>query len=502
MSSEIGVIGLSVMGQNLALNIASKGFPCAVFNRTTAKVTSTVERAQLEGNIPIHGFETLNLFVQGLSRPRKMIIMVQAGKAVDEVIDCLIPLLEKGDLIIDGGNEWFRNTEIRLKRVSEHGILYMGMGVSGGEEGARNGPSLMPGGSSEGYALIEKIVTKVAAQAGSGPCVAYMGPRGAGNYVKMVHNGIEYADMQLIAESYDFLRHRVGLNNAELYDVFTKWSQGPLKSFLIEITAIIMKTSDELIPGSQILDAILDRASGKGTGKWTSQEAAERSCPAPAITAALDMRNFSSMVDARVAANLAFGDKVGTKSTLSPEERNKYIQMVEDALYCSKIMAYTQGMSLLKTTSDQEGWNLNLGSIAKCWQGGCIIRAIFLDEIVKAYNENPSLPLLCVAPFFAEQIKHRQANWRQLVAEAISVAAIPVPAFSANIAQFDTLRSASLPMNLVQAQRDFFGAHEYRRHDRDGSFHTRWTESHKATPEAQIGVSKDRTAEAVSTLKQ
>ncbi|XAR70219.1 Phosphogluconate dehydrogenase (NADP(+)-dependent, decarboxylating) [Bertholletia excelsa] len=474
--SRIGLAGLAVMGQNLALNIAEKGFPISVYNRTISKVDETLDRSQREGGLPLTGHYTPREFVLSLQRPRSVIILVKAGSPVDQTIAALSEHMEAGDTIIDGGNEWYENTERRMREVADRGILYLGMGVSGGEEGARHGPSLMPGGSYQAYQNIEDIVKKVAAQVEDGPCVTYTGEGGSGNFVKMVHNGIEYGDMQLISEAYDVLKNVGALSNAELAEIFSEWNRGELESFLIEITADIFRVKDEHGEG-ELVDKILDKTGMKGTGKWTVQQAAELSVAAPTIAASLDCRYLSGLKEERVAAAEALKE-AGLKEEVgvvrSGVDKKRLIDDVRQALYASKICSYAQGMNLLRAKSNAKGWNLNLGELARIWKGGCIIRAVFLDRIKKAYQRNPNLASLVVDPEFAKEMVQRQAAWRRVVGLAIS-AGISTPGMCASLAYFDTYRRARLPANLVQAQRDLFGAHTYERIDRPGSFHTEWT---------------------------
>jgi len=469
--SKIGLVGLAVMGQNLALNIAEEGIPISVFNRSANKVDDTVLRAEREGQLPLYGYKDVKDFVASIERPRAIIILVKAGAPVDDTIAALSQYLEEGDLIIDGGNEWYKNTERRGVELAAKGIEYMGMGVSGGEEGARNGPSMMPGGPIEAYERVKPILEKVAAQVDDGPCVTYIGPGGAGNYVKMIHNGIEYGDMQLISEAYDILRNVGGLSNEEMKKVFDDWNEGELQSFLIEISARIFSVKDELSGQGELVDYIVDKTGSKGTGKWTIQQAAELGIAAPTMAAALDNRYLSSLKDERIAASeLLVGPE---KSVFPAVDKPKLIDDVRKALYASKICSYAQGMNLIQKASDENGWNLDLGSIARIWKGGCIIRAVFLDRIKQAYDRNPKLASLLVDPAFAKELTERQAAWRSIVTLAVE-RGIAVPAFSASLAYFDTYRRARLPANLIQAQRDLFGAHTYERTDRPGAFHTEW----------------------------
>ncbi|KAI3707093.1 hypothetical protein L6452_25305 [Arctium lappa] len=474
--SRIGLAGLAVMGQNLALNIAEKGFPISVYNRTTSKVDETLDRAHTEGQLPLTGHYTPRDFVLSIQKPRSVIILVKAGAPVDQTIAALAAHMEPGDTIIDGGNEWYENTERRMVEASEKGLLYLGMGVSGGEEGARNGPSMMPGGSYQAYSNIKDIVEKVAAQVEDGPCVTYIGEGGSGNFVKMVHNGIEYGDMQLISEAYDVLKNVGGLSNDELAEIFDEWNRGELESFLIEITADIFKVKDEHGDG-ELVDKILDKTGMKGTGKWTVQQAAELSVAAPTIAASLDCRFLSGLKEERVAAAevlAAAGMKEEVGTVRSGVDKKRLIDDVRQALYASKICSYAQGMNLLRAKSVEKNWNLNFGELARIWKGGCIIRAVFLDRIKKAYQRNPNLASLVVDPDFAKEMVQRQAAWRRVVGLAVS-AGISTPGMCASLSYFDTYRRARLPANLVQAQRDLFGAHTYERVDRAGSFHTEWT---------------------------
>lgn len=472
--SRIGLVGLAVMGQNLALNIAEKGFPISVYNRSNSKVDETVERAKQEGNLPVKGFYDPKEFVLSIQKPRAVIILVKAGSPVDQTIDTLSKFLEPGDCIIDGGNEWYENTERRAAAVKDKGLLYLGMGVSGGEEGARHGPSLMPGGTPQAYGYIEDIVVKVAAQVNDGPCVTYIGEGGAGNFVKMVHNGIEYGDMQLIAEAYDVLKSVGGLTNQELATAFTEWNKGELESFLIEITSHIFQVKDDKGEG-ELVDKILDKTGMKGTGKWTVQQAAELSVAAPTIASSLDSRFLSGLKEEREAAAKVFreagvGDILATKDV----DKKQLITDVRKALYASKICSYAQGMNIIRTKSIEKGWNLNLGEISRIWKGGCIIRAVFLDRIKKAYDRNPKLASLLVDPEFAKEMVERQQSWRRVVSLAISVG-ISTPGMSSSLAYFDSYRRSRLPANLLQAQRDYFGAHTYERVDEPGAFHTEWS---------------------------
>src|SRR3954452_12026752 len=472
---DIGLIGLAVMGENLVLNMESKGFTVAVYNRTTA-VTEKFTGGRAKGK-KIVGGKTLEEFVQSLKRPRKTMIMVKAGAPVDAVIGQLTPLLEKGDVIIDGGNSLFTDTQRRCKDLEGQGIHFVGCGVSGGEEGALKGPSLMPGGPRASWEIIAPIFRKIAAQVDGEPCCRYMGPDGAGHYVKMVHNGIEYGDMQLICEAYALLKDVAGLTNDELAETFAEWNRGVLDSYLIDITAQIFRKKDP-DSGKALVDVILDKAGQKGTGLWTLQSALERSVVISTINAAVEARVISSRKDERVAASKVLPQPNLPKFT---GDRKQLTQAVHDALYASKIVSYAQGMELLGAASIAYKWNLNFGDIATIWRGGCIIRAKFLNRIVEAYARDPQLHNLLLDEFFRDIIAKSQHNWRIAVSAAIEHG-VAAPAFSASLAYFDSYRSARLPSNLLQAQRDFFGAHTYERVDKPGVFHTEWLECGDQTP--------------------
>jgi 6-phosphogluconate dehydrogenase len=470
MAQSFGLIGLAVMGENLALNVERNGFPIAVYNRTssvTDKFMST--RAQDKNVKPAYSLQEL---VQSLERPRKIMIMVKAGAPVDYVINDLKPLLEQGDMIIDGGNSLYTDTERRTQDLEAMGLRYIGMGVSGGEEGALNGPSLMPGGTKEAYEAIEPIVTKIAAQVDDGPCVTFIGPGGAGHYVKMVHNGIEYGDMQLIAEAYDMLKNALGLNHEQLHEVFAEWNTtDELDSFLIEITADIFKKLDDET-GLPLVDVILDAAGQKGTGRWTVETALDLGIAIPTIVAAVNARIMSSIKEERVAASKELSGPSGKYDG----ETAAFINKVRDALYCSKICSYSQGMALIGKASKQFfNSQVDLGECARIWKGGCIIRARFLGKIKHAFDENPNLPNLLLAPEFKQTILDRQDAWREVIMTAAKLG-IPVPAFSASLDYFDSYRRDRLPQNLTQAQRDYFGAHTFERTDkpRGEFFHAAW----------------------------
>ena len=467
MQSDIGLIGLAVMGENLVLNMESKGFSVAVFNRTTAVTEKFVTtRGKGKNIIPTKTVEEL---VGALKSPRKVMMMIKAGNPVDQVIGEVAPLLKKGDVLIDGGNSLFTDTQRRFHDLEGKGIHYVGCGVSGGEEGALKGPSLMPGGSRDSYDLIAPIFRKIAAQVDGEPCCRYMGPDGAGHYVKMVHNGIEYGDMQLICEAYAILKNVLGLEAEDLAEIFAKWNQGALESYLIEITASIFRKKDP-DTGKPMVDVILDKAGQKGTGLWTLQSALNQSVVISTINAAVEARVISSRKEERVASS-----KILPQPKLPRFEgnRDELIQGVHDALYASKIVSYAQGMELLGAASTTYKWNLNFGDIATIWRGGCIIRAKFLNRIVEAYGRDAKLHNLLLDEYFTDIIARTQHNWRVAVSAAINHG-VAAPAFSASLAYFDSYRSVRLPANLLQAQRDYFGAHTYERVDKPGVFHTDW----------------------------
>jgi len=467
---DIGLIGLAVMGENLVMNMESKGFTVAVYNRTPA-VTEKFVNGRAKGKNIIGG-ETLEKFVGSLKRPRKAMIMVKAGGPVDAVINQLAPLFQKGDVIIDGGNSLFTDTQRRCKDLEGKGIHFVGMGVSGGEEGALKGPSLMPGGPRESWEIIAPIFQKIAAQVDGEACCRYMGPDGAGHYVKMVHNGIEYGDMQLICEAYAILKDVLGLGASELGDIFDDWYEGELNSYLIEITAKIFRKTDPET-GKPLLDVILDKAGQKGTGLWTLQSAIQQSVVISTINAAVEERVLSSRKDERVAASKILPQPKPKKFS---GDKKQLIDAVRNALYASKIVSYAQGMELLGAASKQYNWDLNFGDIATIWRGGCIIRAIFLNRIVEAYGRNRDLHNLLLDSYFTDIIAKTQDNWRVAVSAAAQHG-VAVPAFAASLSYFDSYRSARLPHNLLQAQRDFFGAHTYERVDKPGVFHTEWMHS-------------------------
>lgn len=474
--AEIGLVGLAVMGQNLALNFASKGFHIAVYNRSPSRVVDTVSRAEREGLAHwLAGYKDVERFVNALARPRKIILLVKAGKPVDSTIEVLKGLLDEGDLIIDGGNEYYSNTERRADMLKERGIMYMGMGVSGGEEGARHGPSLMPGGPREAYEMIRPMVDKVSAQVDDGPCVTYIGPGGSGNYVKMVHNGIEYGDMQLIGEAYDLLRNVAGLTIPQVADTFERWNDTQLQSYLIEITAKILRQKDDVITdGGYLVDRIRDQTGSKGTGMWTIQEAAKKAVPSPTIASALDGRYISALKTDRLLASKVLKGPSPVLLT-DPVKQEQTVDDIRKALYASKICSYAQGMNLIRAAGIEGNWGLNLGAISRIWKGGCIIRAIFLDRIKVAYDRNQHLPNLLLDEEFADELAVAQDSWRRVAKLAIDNG-IAIPSTSGSLAYYDSFRrEVLLSAQMVQAQRDFFGSHTYKRLDQDGVFHTRWT---------------------------
>jgi 6-phosphogluconate dehydrogenase len=466
--ADIGLIGLAVMGQNLALNMNDHGFKVAVFNRTTSKVDDFMTGPA--NGTKIIGTHSLKEFVDSLKLPRKIMLMVKAGDPVDEFIDLLLPYLSKGDIIIDGGNSLYTDTNRRVRALKEKGIIFIGAGISGGEEGARHGPSIMPGGNPEGWNLVKPIFQAIAAKVDTGePCCDWVGDEGAGHYVKMVHNGIEYGDMQLISEAYHILKTGLNLNAEELAEVFNKWNQGPLNSYLIEITSHIFKFKDT--DGKPLLDKILDVAGQKGTGKWTVVNALEMGIPLTLIGEAVFSRFLSSLKEERIEASKIL------KSASIPFKgnRDEFIEAVRQALYASKIVSYAQGFMMMRLAADDYKWKLNFGGVALMWREGCIIRSRFLGKIKEAYDKNPALKNLLLDPYFASEVGQADGGWRQVVSKAVEMG-ISVPSLSSAIAFYDGYRSANLPANLIQAQRDYFGAHTYERIDspRGKSFHTRW----------------------------
>ncbi|RHW40360.1 decarboxylating NADP(+)-dependent phosphogluconate dehydrogenase [Neobacillus notoginsengisoli] len=466
MLNTIGVIGLGVMGSNIALNMASKGEQVAVYNYTRDLTDELVGKLNGES---IQPYFTVQDFVQSLETPRKVFLMVTAGKPIDSVIEALIPHLEAGDIIMDGGNSHYEDTERRYDELKEKGIGYLGIGISGGEIGALQGPSIMPGGDKDIYEKAAPIFTKIAAQVNGNPCCTYIGPKGAGHFVKMVHNGIEYADMQLIAEAYTFLRERLHLSVDEIASIFETWNQGELKSYLIEITAEILRKEDELT-GLPLIDVILDKAGQKGTGKWTSIQAIDNGIPASIITESLFARYISALKEERVHAE---GILTGPANSQNHLDKNEWIDYIRQALYMGKVCAYAQGFTQFKMTSELYGWNLPLKDIALIFRGGCIIRADFLNVISEAYQEQADLANLLISPYFAERVQDYQMGLRKVVCEGIN-AGISFPCLSASLSYYDSYRTGISNANLLQAQRDYFGAHTYERRDLAGVFHTNW----------------------------
>jgi 6-phosphogluconate dehydrogenase len=466
---DIGLVGLAVMGENLALNIESRGYRIAVFNRTTSKVDELVAgRAKGKQFVGCHSLEEM---VKNLATPRKVMMMVKAGPAVDDLIESLLPLLSKGDILIDGGNTYYADTERRTKYIESKGLLYVGTGVSGGEEGALKGPSMMPGGSAAAWPAVKPIFQGIAAKVGPKsdiPCCEWVGPRGAGHYVKMVHNGIEYGDMQLICEAYFMMREALGFSNDELHDVFAEWNRGELDSYLIEITRDIFSVKDKEA-GGFLVDKIMDKAGAKGTGKWMSQLALDLGVPSTLVTEAVYARCLSALKEGRVrASKLLHGPTAKYDG-----DRKAFVEQIRHALYASKICSYAQGFVQLQYAAKEHDWPLNYGDCAMLWRGGCIIRAVFLDRIKDAFDKDPKLENLLLAPYFGGALEKAQVAWRNVVATAAQLG-IPVPAFSAALCYYDGYRRERLPANLLQAQRDYFGAHTYERLDRPGTFHTDW----------------------------
>lgn len=463
---QIGVIGLAVMGRNLALNIADHGFSVSVYNRSSGKTNELLKEAEGKN---ITGLYTLEDFVQSLETPRKIILMVKAGDAVDETINRLLPLISQGDLIMDGGNSFYQDTIRRSRELEAKGIHFLGTGISGGEEGARFGPAIMPGGKPEAYKMMEPVLTAISAKVNTEACCTYIGENGAGHFVKMVHNGIEYADMQLISEAYSIMKNVLGLNPKELAEVFDHWNKGELNSYLIEITADIFRHIDN-DTGNYLVDMIQDLAGQKGTGIWTGQISLELGVPVPTITAAVYERFISAMKDERLKAAVILKGPAEIDKKLKEDD---YIESVRKALYASKICAYAQGFGFMKAASEKYSWNLNYADIARIFRGGCIIRAGFLNLISSAFEANPSLPNLLLADYFGDILNEYQTEWREVVKAAIT-AGISIPAFTSALSYYDSYRSEKLPMNLIQAQRDYFGAHTYKRTDKDGIYHTIW----------------------------
>ena len=469
---QIGVVGMAVMGRNIALNIESRGYRVSLYNRTGSKTTEVLEQNPGKNLV---GTYTVEEFVNSLESPRKILLMVQAGRGTDATIDALLPHLDKGDIVIDGGNTFFKDTIRRSERLAELGINFVGTGVSGGEEGALHGPSIMPGGPQSAYELVAPILRDISAKAPEDgePCVTYIGENGAGHYVKMVHNGIEYGDMQLIAESYDLLHRVLGLSAAEISEIFGEWNKGELDSFLMEISTQILATVDPST-GKPMVDVIMDRAGNKGTGKWTSQSALDLGEPLSLITESVFARYISTFKEERVAASQVIPG-VDFQANLSEADKKDIIEAVRQALYFSKIVSYAQGFAQMKAASQEYGWTLNYGEIAKIFRAGCIIRAKFLQKITDAYSKNPDLDNLMLDDYFLNILGSNQEAVRRVVTLAIQ-AGIPVPTFSSALAYYDSYRSPVLPANLIQAQRDLFGAHTYQRVDRPGTFHFHWNQ--------------------------
>lgn len=464
--NQIGVIGLAVMGKNLALNIESRGFAVSVYNRSREKTDALLQEA---AGKQLTGTYTIEEFVNSLAVPRKILIMVQAGQATDATIEQLLPHLDQGDIIIDGGNAHFPDTQRRSKYLEEKGFRFIGAGVSGGEEGALKGPAIMPGGQESAYKLVEPILTSISAKVNGDPCCTYIGPDGAGHYVKMVHNGIEYGDMQLICEAYHLLTTVLGVETKELHSIFTEWNNGELDSYLIEITADIFSKYDEET-GKPMVDVILDSAGQKGTGKWTSQSALDLGVPLSMITESVFSRFLSALKEERVAASKVLQ---GPASKPFTGDKAEFIENVRKALYTSKIVSYAQGFAQMRAASDEFGWNLRYGDIAMIFRGGCIIRSRFLHNIKEAYDRDPELKNLLLDPYFKNIVESYQDAWRQVVAAAVAYG-VPVPGFASALAYFDSYRTERLPANLLQAQRDYFGAHTFKRVDKVGTFHYNW----------------------------
>ncbi|MFL5761616.1 MAG: NADP-dependent phosphogluconate dehydrogenase [Thermomicrobiales bacterium] len=464
---HIGIVGLAVMGENLALNIERNGFPISVYNRTAERTKEFLSKRA--SGLDVQGTFSIEDFASSLARPRRILVMVKAGAPVDAVIAEMKPHLDPGDMIIDGGNSFFKDTERRSAELERESLRFVGMGVSGGEEGALWGPSLMPGGPASAYEILEPMLVAIAAKSESGPCVTHIGPGGSGHYVKMVHNGIEYGDMELIAEIYDVMRRALGMSAAEISDVFEDWNEGKLASFLIEITAKVLDYQDPET-GTPLVDLILDQAEQKGTGRWTSESALELATPVPTIDAAVFARTISAMKDRRIAANAVLS---GPPKSPQSARSDEILGDLENALYFAKISSYAQGMALLRAASTSYSYGLNLAEITRIWKAGCIIRAALLDTIMQAFGQQPDLENLLLATGIAPVINENARSIRRVLNVARE-SGLPVPALSASLDYVDSYRTASLPANLTQAQRDFFGAHTYRRIDKPGVFHTEW----------------------------
>ncbi|MBA3525079.1 MAG: NADP-dependent phosphogluconate dehydrogenase [Geodermatophilaceae bacterium] len=467
MTEQIAVIGLAVMGSNLARNFARNGAQVIVHNRTTSKIDTLLEASGDEGDFV--RADTVQAMVDALERPRRIMIMVQAGPATDAVINELVPLLDEGDVVIDGGNARYTDTIRRESNLREHNLHFVGTGVSGGEEGALNGPSIMPGGSRDAYDTVGPLLERISAKVDGTPCCTYVGPDGAGHFVKMVHNGIEYADMQLIAEAYDLLRHGLGADPAEIAAIFRTWNEGDLDSYLIEITAEVLAHVDA-DTGKPFVDVVLDAAEQKGTGRWTVQSALDLGIPVSGIAEAVFARALSGHPEQRGPARAL----PGPSADWTVKDRDTFIEDVRQALYASKVVAYAQGFDQITAASQENGWEVDRGMMATIWRGGCIIRARFLDRIRQAYDETPDLPTLLVAPYFTDAVAQAQDSWRRVVAGAAQNG-IPMPGFGSALSYYDGLRAERLPAALIQGLRDFFGAHTYKRVDREGTFHTLWS---------------------------
>ncbi|MGB2978483.1 MAG: NADP-dependent phosphogluconate dehydrogenase [Propionicimonas sp.] len=467
-TADVGVVGMAVMGSNLARNFASRGYTVAVFNRSPGRTRDLMAAHGEEGSFT--PAETVADFVASLKRPRRVILMVKAGDATDAAIDSLVPFLEPGDIVVDGGNSHFPDTIRREAGLRAQGLHFVGAGISGGEEGALRGPAIMPGGPAESYEVLGPMLESIAAKVGGVPCCAHVGPDGAGHFVKMVHNGIEYADMQLIGEAYDLLRQGLGAGPSELGDIFAEWNSGDLESFLIEITAEVLHHTDA-DTGRPFVDIVVDEAGQKGTGRWTVQNALELGVPVTGIAEATFARALSSSVPQRTAARAVLP---ANAQPWAIEDRAQFVEDVRSALYASKVVAYSQGFDQIAAASDLYGWGIDRGAMARIWRGGCIIRARFLNRITEAYQRNPELPLLIADPYFAEVVGSGLAAWRRVVSQA-ALAGVPTPAFASSLSYYDGLRAPRSAAALIQGQRDLFGAHAYLRVDRPGTFHTRWT---------------------------
>lgn len=467
--ANFGVVGMAVMGRNLALNIESRGYKVAIYNRSKEKTEDVIASHPDKNFVPSYDVES---FVASIEKPRRIMLMVQAGKGTDATIQALLPYLDKGDILIDGGNTFYKDTIRRNEELADSGINFIGTGVSGGEKGALEGPSIMPGGQKEAYELVADVLEEISAKApeDGAPCVTYIGPNGAGHYVKMVHNGIEYGDMQLIAESYDLMKGLLGLSADEMATIFTEWNQGELDSYLIEITADILRRKDDQGQDGPIVDYILDAAGNKGTGKWTSQSALDLGVPLPLITESVFARYISTYKEERVEASKILA---GPSVAAYEGDKAELIEKIRKALYFSKIMSYAQGFAQLRVASKEEGWDLPFGEIASIWRAGCIIRARFLQKITDAYKQDADLPNLLLDDYFRQVTAEYQAAVREVVALAIQHG-VPVPTFASAINYYDSYRAADLPANLIQAQRDYFGAHTYERKDKEGIYHYSW----------------------------